>query len=51
MVMTLSSDGIKPDKTFKNVVFPLPVPPLMNMLYPAITSSFKKTAASRVIDP
>ena len=32
IVITLSSMGIYADKTFKKVVFPLPVPPLIKML-------------------
>lgn len=46
MVMIRCSGGMNPDNTFKKVVFPLPVPPLTKMLYPAFTSVFKKSAAS-----
>ena len=42
---------INDDKTFKSVVFPLPVPPEINMLYLLLTSFSKKCAASSVIDP
>ena len=34
-----------------NVVFPLPVPPLTRMLYPAITKDFKNSAASTDNEP
>lgn len=51
MVITLSSLGIKLDSAFKKVVLPEPVPPLINILYPAMTSFSKKQAASSDIEP
>lgn len=51
IVMILSFSGIKPDKTFRKVVFPLPVPPLIKILYPATTKSRKKSDTSVVMDP
>ena len=50
-VIKRSVSGMKHDSAFKKVVFPLPVPPLINMLYPAITRLFRNSAASRVIEP
>ena len=47
MVITLSQSGMQPESTLRKVVFPLPVPPLMKILYPARTSSCKNSAASR----
>lgn len=47
---TRSWTGIYPDSTFRNVVLPLPVPPLTNRLYPAFTRQMRKSAASPVID-
>ena len=51
MVMIRSSCGMKFESAFKNVVLPLPVPPLMKMLYLHSTRSFRISATSGVIDP
>ena len=46
MVMIRSPLGIQLDIPFNNVVFPLPVPPDIKMLYLAFTSIFKNCAIS-----
>lgn len=51
MVMIRSSLGIKFDKAFKKVVFPLPVPPLTKILYLALTSVSSTCATSSVSEP
>ena len=38
----LENQGIKPDKIFKKVVLPVPVPPDINMFFFFSTASFKK---------
>ena len=50
IVITLSSSGIKFDRAFKNVVFPLPVPPLTKIFNLDFTAFSKKIAASFVIE-
>ena len=42
---------MKPLKQFKNVVFPLPVPPQINMVLLFLTHSAKNLAASSLINP
>ena len=51
MVMMRSPAGINPERAFRKVVFPEPVPPLTKMLYPAFTSFSRKSAASSVMLP
>lgn len=51
IVTIRSSGGIACDSAFKNVVFPLPVPPLIKMLYRHFTNSSRKLLHSSVIDP
>ena len=45
IVTIRSSGGIACDSAFKNVVFPLPVPPLIKMLYRHFTNSSRKAFA------
>ena len=51
MVISRSSAGIKPASAFRNVVLPLPVPPLIKILYLAFTSFSRKLHASSLMDP
>lgn len=50
MVITRSSYGIKFESAFKKVVFPEPVPPLIKILYLALTNLCKTFAISVSID-
>ena len=43
--------GMQAVSAFKNVLFPEFVPPLIKMLYPAVTRFFKHPAASPLIEP
>ena len=43
--------GMKFDMALRNVVFPEPVPPLIKILYLALTSFPRKSAASGVMEP
>ena len=49
--MIRSSRGMKFDMALRNVVFPEPVPPLIKILYLALTSFPRKSAASGVMEP
>lgn len=51
IVIILSSSGIYCDKAFRNVVFPEPVPPEINMLYFAFTSSLSISETSFDTEP
>ena len=51
IVITRSVCGINPERTFRNVVFPEPVPPLTRILHPAFTSSFSWSLHSPVRAP
>ena len=51
IVIILSFEGMKFERTFKKVVLPDPVPPHMKRLYLARTSILRKSAASSVIEP
>ena len=51
MVTIRSSLGIYAESTFRNVVFPEPVPPEMTMLSLAWTQAFRNSRASGVIEP
>ena len=51
IVITRSSLGIKLDNAFRNVVFPEPVPPLINILNFAFTIRSKSSATSGVMEP
>ena len=46
IVMIRSSSGMNWERAFRNVVFPDPVPPLINILYFAFTSISRNSAAS-----
>ena len=46
MVTIRSPRGIHAERAFKNVVFPLPVPPETKMFFRARTHSFKNSASS-----
>ena len=48
--MMRSFFGMYCDNAFKNVVFPDPVPPLMNILYPAATNEARNPDTSELID-
>jgi hypothetical protein len=51
IVIIRSLLGIYCDNALRNVVLPEPVPPLIKILYPAITNRSKSSAASCVIEP
>ena len=51
MVIIRSSFGIKSDNTFRKVVFPDPVPPLIKMFYFAFTAWISIVGASFPIEP
>ena len=51
MVMRRSPSGMKLDRTFSMVVFPVPVPPTTIMLIFPRTQASRKTAASMVTEP
>ena len=51
IVIILSSLGIKAESAFRNVVLPEPVPPLIKILYFALTSLDRNETASSVILP
>ncbi len=51
MVTIRSSTGMKPEQTLSRVVFPVPVPPLINMFARARTQARRKAADASVRVP